>query len=81
VCVRGVVIVACWAFRLCGPIGRLITASRFTGAVSTAAIKIMGGSLLAQPVFHYYDCPVATLSCSCSISASRLLTIFAILRR
>jgi hypothetical protein len=38
-----------WAFKLCGPIGWLVTASRFAGAVSTVAIKITDGSLRRPP--------------------------------
>jgi hypothetical protein len=41
--------VARWAFRFCGPIRRLVTVSRFAGAVSTAAIKIADGSLHRPP--------------------------------
>jgi hypothetical protein len=47
--VRGGVIVARWAFRLCGPIGRLVTMSRFASMVSTAAIKTVGGPLCSPP--------------------------------
>jgi hypothetical protein len=76
--------VARWAFRLCGPIGRLVTMSRFASMVSTAAIKTVGGPLCCPPpIFHYCDCPAAahSRSRSCSISASCLSMIFAILRR
>jgi hypothetical protein len=38
-----------WAFRLCGPIGQLVTASWYVGAASTMAIKIAGGSLRRPP--------------------------------
>jgi hypothetical protein len=47
--VRGVVIVAHWAFRLCGSIGWFVTASRFAGAISTATIKTTGGPLHRPP--------------------------------
>jgi hypothetical protein len=41
VCVGGVggVSVARWALKILGPAGRLVTASRFVGMVSTVAIK------------------------------------------
>jgi hypothetical protein len=45
----GGVMVFHWAFRLCGPIGQLVTASWYVGAASTMAIKIAGGSLRRPP--------------------------------
>jgi hypothetical protein len=33
-----------WAFRLCGPIGWLVTACRFAGTISTTTIKTTDGS-------------------------------------
>jgi hypothetical protein len=79
--VRGGVMVFHWAFRLCGPIGQLVTASWYVGAASTMAIKIAGGSLRRPPpIFHYY-CLAAERSCSCSISVSCLSMIFAVLWR
>jgi hypothetical protein len=45
----GCVIVALWAFRPCGPIGRLVIVSRFADVISIAAIKIMDESLCRPP--------------------------------
>jgi hypothetical protein len=72
--------VAHWAFRLCRPIRRLVTASQFAGAISTVAIKIMNGSWRPHPIFHYHDHPAAACSRSrsCSITASCLSTILAV---
>jgi hypothetical protein len=47
--VRGVASVGRCAFRICGTIGRLVTASRFVGAVSTVAIKTADGSWRHPP--------------------------------
>jgi hypothetical protein len=47
--VMGGVTVAHWTFRPCGPIRRLVTASRFASTVSTAAIKTADRSLRCPP--------------------------------